>query len=145
MVDTRAYTEVYYIINEMSQELRSLIPERIIQNIKSKMDINYEFNIEDEDIEEVELLEDTEKILSVLYSDYLATEEEKQVIKAKERAIAEERRPKVEVRELFTNNKVKSNEISNVNNKEENELIEIPKEKWYTKVMNFFKNLFRKK
>ena len=144
MIDTKAYTEVYYIINEMSEELKSFIPEKIIQNIKSKINIDYEFNLQNKDIEEVELLEDTEKILSVLYSDYLATEEEKQVIKAKERAIAENKRPKIEVRELFVNNIVKDNEIFSVGNKQENELIEIPKEKWYLKIINFFKNLFKK-
>ena len=144
MVDAKAYTEVYYIINEMSEELRSLIPEKLIQNIKAKMDTGYEFNIEDEDIENLELLEDTEKILSVLYTDYLATEEERQVIKAKERAIAEEKRPKVEVRDLFVNKSVKNNQSSYADSKRENELVKMQTEKWYIKILNFIKNIFRK-
>lgn len=88
MLDKKAYTEVFYIINEMSEELRSKIPSEIIKNIEKKMDRTYDFNIE-EDIENAELLEDTEKILSVLYTDYLATDEEREVIKNKERILKE--------------------------------------------------------
>ena len=80
MLDKRAYTEAFYIINEMSYELRSKIPNEIIKKIESKMDTDYEFYIES-DIDDAELLEDTEKILSVLYTDYIATDEEREILK----------------------------------------------------------------
>ena len=82
-MDSRAYTEVNYIINEMSSEMKSKIPYQILKKIEDRKDKNYEFYIEDEDFENVELLEDTEKMLSVLYTDYLASDEEKIVIKNK--------------------------------------------------------------
>lgn len=87
MINSKAYTEVYYIINEMSDELKSKIPQDIIANIEEKMDNNYQFNIENKDIEDIKLLEDTEKILSVLYTDYIATEYERKIIKAKEKIL----------------------------------------------------------
>lgn len=87
MIDSKAYTEVYYIINEMSDELKTKIPQNIIKNIKEKMDNNYQFNIENKDVENIKLLEDTEKILSVLYTDYIATEYERKIIKAKEKIL----------------------------------------------------------
>ena len=45
----------------------------------------------DEEWEEKELLEDTEKILSVLYTDYIASEEEKTVILNKEKIIMQKK------------------------------------------------------
>lgn len=87
MINSKACTEVYYIINEMSDELRTKIPQNIIKNIKENMDNNYQFDVENKDIETINLLEDTEKILSILYTDYIATEYERKVIKAKEKIL----------------------------------------------------------
>lgn len=85
---SRAYTQAYVIIQNLSEDLKNKIPSKIINAIKSKMDSSYEFSIVDEEeIETIELLDDTEKILSVIYTDYLATEEERKVIRNKERVI----------------------------------------------------------
>ncbi len=48
-MDSRAYTECYYIIEQMSEELRNKIPEKIRKTIEQKMDKNYKFHIENED------------------------------------------------------------------------------------------------
>ena len=60
MLNSKAYTEVFCIINLMTDEMKTKIPEKIMKNIQERMDINYEFYIYEEDIEDVELLEDTE-------------------------------------------------------------------------------------
>lgn len=140
MISSQAYSEVYYLISEMSEELRQKIPLNIINAIKEKMDKNYQFNIENDDIEDLVLLEDTEKVLSVLYTDYIATEEEKAIIKNKERVLEEKRKadiPKVEVKEILfaTNEK---------NNKEEKALVKKEDEKWYTKLFNWLKSHSKK-
>lgn len=140
MLDKKAYTEVFYIINEMSEELRSKIPSEIIKNIENKMDRNYKFNIED-DIENAELLEDTEKILSVLYTDYFATDEEREVIKNKEKMLKEKHKidlPEVKINEIFPKNK----EIK-IEEEKTNLLTEIPKEKWYTRLINVFRKFWK--
>ncbi len=72
-MESRAYTEANYIINEMSEEMKNKIPAKILKNIENRMDKTYKFYIENDDFENVELLEDTEKILSVIYTDYLAS------------------------------------------------------------------------
>ena len=101
MLDKKAYTEVFYIINEMSEELRSKIPSEIIKNIENKMDRNYDFNIED-DIENAELLEDTEKILSVIYTDYLASDEEREIIQKKEMYLKQRNKlPSLKIIDMF--------------------------------------------
>ena len=42
-MDSRAYTEVNYIINEMSDEMKNKIPSQILRNIENRMDKNYDF------------------------------------------------------------------------------------------------------
>lgn len=140
MINARAYTEVYWIINQMSDELKSKIPTNVIHAIKDRMDLDYKFNIyEEDDIEEIDLLDDTEKILSVLYSDYIATDDEKKIIRAKENAIEIEKYKNVEVQKLFsTNGKQKIHEFDI-----KHSLIEKPKEKWYEKIKKFIRKLFK--
>ena len=67
------------------------------------MDTNYEFYIDD-DIGDVELLEDTEKILSVLYTDFLVTDEERDIIKKKEKILQERANTEasyINIKEIF--------------------------------------------
>ena len=68
MLDKKAYTEVYYILSNMSDEMRDRVPKKIVKNIRKRMDKNYDFEIND--FNNVKLLDDTEKILAVLYNDY---------------------------------------------------------------------------
>ncbi len=84
-LNPKAYTQVSYIINNMSSELKNRIPKEIISMIEKRKDSSY--NIDVENIEDLNLLEDTEKILSVIYTDYIATVEEKEIIKNKEKIV----------------------------------------------------------
>ena len=117
MLSSKAYAEVYYIINQMSEKMKNKIPESIIKNIKERMDKNYIFNSENKDLENIELLEDTEKILSVLYTDYFSTEEEKEIILNKEKILESERKDKgfkiKKVNDIFSNND-KDNDEKNI-------------------------------
>lgn len=74
MLDKKAYTEAYYILSNMSDEMRDRVPKKIVRNIKKRMDKNYDFKIDD--FGNVKLLDDTEKILAVLYNDYWLDYEE---------------------------------------------------------------------
>ena len=140
MLSKKAYTEAYFIINEMSEEMRSKIPDKIIKNIENRMDKTYEFYIEEEDIETAELLEDTEKILSVLYTDYLSTPEEREVILNKEKILAKQKN------KINTNNIKVNNPFDEIEERKEEikecSITELPKEKWYTKIFKFLKNIF---
>lgn len=91
MLQSKAYTEAFYLISQMSDEMRNKIPEKVLNNIKSRMDKNYIFNADNNDFEGTKLLEDTEKILSVIYTDYFSTEEEYEVIKYKEKILEREK------------------------------------------------------
>lgn len=102
-MEARAYTQVSYIIGEMSENLKSKIPTNIINLMEKNKDKNYKITGK---ISDLKLLEDTKKILSVLYTDYIATEEEKKVIKNKERIISwQEEKEKGEYQDIFDSEK----------------------------------------
>ena len=83
-MEAKAYTQAYCVLQMLSEEEKKKIPEKLIEAIRNRMDDEYQFEVDTEDEGEPELLVDTEKILSVVYTDYLATDEEKKAIKNKE-------------------------------------------------------------
>ena len=82
MICDIAYSEVNFIISKMSKELREKIPIELIEFIQNRD--NKQHKINSESVKDIELHEDTKKILSVIYTDYIATEEERTIIKNKE-------------------------------------------------------------
>lgn len=136
-MESKAYTQAYVIIQNLSEEIKKQIPISIIDAIKSKMDLSYEFIINDDEIEDIELLEDTEKILSVIYTDYIANGKEKEVLKQKELSI------------FLQEEKEKQSKYSNIVFPHKQEKIQIDnqlevKPKWYIKIINIIKNIFKK-
>ena len=137
MIEAAAYSQVSFIISKMSYELQSKIPKDIRELIESKKDKN--LVIEAENVNDLKLLKDTEKMLSVLYTDYIATDEERKIIRGKERILAarKEEQKKLEYNnvDMFKHNKS-----------------EAPKEAitpmiqyklpWYKRLARFFKNIF---
>ena len=133
-MDRRACSEVNYIINQMPQEMKVKIPTDVIKNIQSNMDKDY--IVELKDIEYDELLPDTEKILAVLYTDYIAPEEERKVIKDKEKRIKEKK-----IQEI---NKNVINPFEKINRTEPRKRITIKKKKkWYEKFIDWIKRYFK--
>lgn len=145
-MESRAYTQAYVMIDSLSDELKRKIPKEIITAIKSKMDSSYEFSVEDEEVENIELLEDTEKILSVIYTDYLATEEERKIIKDKERACflkSEQEKKEKYSEHVFARKQTPAPVATTETETSKNWLI-VPKERWYQKVINMIKKIFKK-
>ena len=77
--DRRALAEVYNVLIMLDKENFDKIPKKMIQAIKNNMDTEYD--VQWNEIENGKLLEDTEKILSVLYTDYLAREKHNNAIR----------------------------------------------------------------
>ena len=133
MVETsfnrKALAEVYNILIMLKKENFEKIPADIIMAIKNNMDVEYD--IKWEEIEEGKMLEDAEKILSVLYTDYLATPEEKKTIMQLETIKYKDMYP------MFRK-KVQESIIG-----EENQEITIKKEKWIIRFFNKIKDLLK--
>ncbi len=110
--DKRALAEAYNILIMLEREKFEKIPANVINGIHDNMDLSYD--VELEKIEDGEILEDTEKILSEIYTEYLATPEEKEIVLRLANATL---KPREEVN--IDNQDVK------VNEKKENKFIKI--------------------
>lgn len=84
-LEPKAYKEGYDLIKMLPDASQRKIPEYIWKYFKENMDLNH--TITAEDIEKNNLLEDTNLLLAIIYKTYLASEEEKKIINAKENSI----------------------------------------------------------
>lgn len=75
----KALAEVYEILNLLPQEEYQKIPKNLIEYIKMNMDEEFEVDIES--VEDGHMLQETNNILATIYMKYLSTSQEKIVIK----------------------------------------------------------------
>lgn len=141
----KAYKEVVEILKYLPQESVDKIPSEIIEMFNTKMDKEYFFTIDiDKSFEEQTLMNETKSILANIFRDYWATPYQKEIILAKEnydrQKAKEEKLEKYNPNDIFKN---KTN-IIQVNKTEEisNLPAKIKKEKFYEKIINFFKRVF---
>ena len=72
----RAYRELYVIISNLTKEMKEKIPKNVIENISRKMDITYDFRLENNDIFNTEYMVETKALFLELYIRYIAEDEE---------------------------------------------------------------------
>ena len=123
--DRKALAEVYNVLIMLDKENFDKIPKKMIEAIKNNMDTDYE--VEWSEIEKGNLLEDTEKILAVLYTDYLATPEEKNIIMQLENLKYKDCYP------------VFKNRVKKENINEEKDLVEVKNENWFMNLIKAIK------
>lgn len=144
----KAYKEVIEVLKYVPRESVDKIPRTMIDTFNKKMDSNYIFSIDiNKSFEEQELLEETKAILANIFRDYWATPYQKERIQAKERydmeIIEEEKHAKYndDIFKTRKNNKIDNEEVAD-NTNSNNLPIEVKKEKFYEKIINFFKKIF---
>ncbi len=143
----KAYKEIIEILNFVPKESVDKIPQTMIDTFKAKMDENYDFKVDiNKSFEEQELLDETKAIFANIFRDYWATPYQKERIKAKEKydkqKIEEEKKAKYNT-DIFNKGKVEKETINNQKEQEINNLpIEIKKERFYQKIIKFFKKIF---
>ena len=76
MIYSRAYRELYVIISNLTKEMKEKIPKNVIENISRKMDITYDFRLENNDIFNSEYMVETKALFLELYTRYIAEDEE---------------------------------------------------------------------
>ena len=146
-----AFAEVNEIIKLMPLELVKKIPSKFREMIVEEKDNNYIPDIK-ESIEKCKLKNETIIILGLIYRDFLCSPDERKKLQEKDarelqevqKAVEEEIRERYNPDDIFK--KRNQNNIEESNNKEENtSMIVIQEEKWYQKIFNLIKGLFRKK
>lgn len=146
----KAYKEVIEILKYVPQESVNKIPKTTLETFEKKMDKDYVFNVDiNKSFEEQNLLEETKDIFAVIFRDYWATPYQRERIKAKEKydrqKIEEEKANKYNPDDIF-NKKIKEQNKENTKQQNEEQTVNnLPveyKEKFYEKIINFFKKLF---
>ena len=146
----KAYKEVIEILKYVPQESVNKIPKTMLETFEKKMDKDYVFNVDiNKSFEEQNLLEETKDIFAVIFRDYWATPYQRERIKAKEKydrqKIEEEKANKYNPDDIF-NKKIKEQNKENTKQQNEEQTVNnLPveyKEKFYEKIINFFKKLF---
>lgn len=87
MITKQAYSEVYTVLSMMSETLKSRIPQNVLIGIDNKRDKQNTIKINN--IKQLNISKQAKEVLAVLYKNYLATNDEKKIIKAKERILFE--------------------------------------------------------
>jgi len=136
----KALTEVYEILQAYEDDIDE-IPEKYMYVIEDNMDKDYIFSTED--LENIELLEDTKKILTYLYTNFLSTPEERTVLKQIEKIQYE----KVQKDNNINYNVFEKRQMNTNNNEQENADLHptvVEKQNIFTKIIKFIKNLFKR-
>ncbi len=140
----KAYREVIEILKYVPKESVDKIPKVVIETFENNMDKEYTFFIDvSKSFEEQELLEETKAILANIFRDYWATTYQRERIKAKEeydlKKIEEEKRNKYNPEDLFKNRR------ADIINNPYNLPMEMKKETFFKKLLNFIKKIINKK
>ena len=149
MIDNypKAYKEVLEVLKYVPQESVDKIPEEMLNMFKLKMDESWYFKIdENKPFEEQNLLDETKAIFANIFRDYWATPYQREKIEAREKyeleKIEEEKRKKNNPDDIFKNNKVQEEKTQEI----ENSLpVEVKREKFFERLVNFIKKLFNKR
>ncbi len=138
-----AYKEVVEILKYVPDEDVQKIPEEKLEFYRTNMDKEYNYQLDlTKEFEEQEMSDITKAILANIFRDYWATLHQKERIEAKEKndlnKLEEEKREKYNPDNIFKNKEEKV-DIENTNLP-----IEIKKETFFEKLINFIKGLFNK-
>ena len=140
----KALFEVYTILENTEEEIRSKIPEKFINFIKENMDENHNFNLQyGKGLAEQNLMEETKQILALMYRDYICTKEERKELLEKEQEKRIEKETENKEKYDINFEKIKANKRKEENyGVNETQLIDITKEKWYKKLINKILKVF---
>ncbi len=144
----KAYREVVEIIKFIPQSEYQKIPIDYIEKMQRYMDKDYNYEVVNfNNLEEQEMLYETEIILAFLYRKYWATENQKEIILPNEIAFRnkqeENKRQKYNPDDIFKKRKKVKQEYLEQN--EEKSIAVMPKEKWYKNIFNKIKELSKRK
>ncbi len=135
-----AYTQVYEIIKQLSEEEYAKIPNEVVEVIKENRNTEYKFELDDDlKLKDQELLPETRAILFNIFREYLSTLEQKERIIR----IQREERKKDEQRKIEQyHSNLFANKMNNQKLPEENTEIIKYKPNIFKKILNKIRELF---
>jgi len=138
---TKAFKEVYIILNKSSRDEYNKIPKTFVSFIEENMDKEYTPQIDFNENFEETVLEETLLLLALIYRDYLITKEEREVLIKNEETQLKELEEMYSVKNLFKK-RIQVKEENNIDI--EKQLIVIKEEKWYKRILNKILNILKR-
>lgn len=140
-----AYKEVIEILKYTKREDVNKIPLIRILSMKYNMNQNHDFKVDiNKPLTEQNVLPETKAVLVNIYKKYWASDYEKERIEAKEKydkeLIEQEKREKFNPDNIF---KKTADKVEDSINNGEVTLVKVNDTKWYNKVFDFFRSLFK--
>ena len=137
-----AYKEITEILKFIPSNYYDKIPKEKINLFESKANKDYEFTFNpNKTLEEQNVSKRAKAIIGLLYRDYWANKEQKEKIisfqNIQRQVIEEEKREKYSPDNIF-----RKNDIGNDIKKEA--LVEVKEEKWYQRILTFFRRTFKR-
>ena len=144
----QALKESYVVLNTLDSNSLNKIPNNIINFIKENMDDKYDFKIDySKNLSYQNLSNTTLGIISIIYSKYLCSEEEKKKWETYDNFVLiknEELKNKKFPKDNLFNKNIKQDDFKNNFNNTNNDIIEL-KSNFFTKIINKIKKFFHKK
>ncbi len=142
----KAYTEVLEIISYFPKEKYDKIPKEKIEFYKENMNKDYKFTINPEiDLAEQNVSKEASSIIVTIFRDFFATEEQKkkleELIKLNEKKAEIEKREKYNPDDIFKDKAKKDNKTIIENNLP----MEVKKDNFFKRLIDYIKSLFTRK
>lgn len=139
---SNAFSQLSEIIKNMKKELRNKIPIEVIDSIEKSKNEDYIFKYNPAiPLNQQNLLPETKSLLSVIYSDYLCDESEKEKWNEYDRY-------ETEIIENAKKEKYDENFFKNSRDTGKNQTASstalVVKERWYNKIFSRIKSVFKK-
>ena len=144
---SKALKEVYIILRFLGRDIIDKIPRNFMKFVEQHMDKNYIFFIDENiPIESQNFSNETLGIISLIYRDYIASEEERKKVLKED--IDRLNKVQAELSEKYNYDNLFKNKSKNQNFDDNNiinntDLI-IYEEKWYIRILSMLFKLFKK-
>jgi len=139
-IQSRALSEVYEVLQNSEELVINNIPTKFIDFIKNNKDNTYIPNIYFSNKNWTDSLSNEAKtVMALIYRDFLASDEERKKIIENEKVELEqfkkEKYEKYNPDKIFKVKKESMSQVELENNANNNQLVDISKEKWYKKIL----------
>lgn len=137
IVCRKSLKEVYVVLNSSNNYIIQKIPDDVKQYIINNMDDKYNFEIDsNKSLNEQKLMDKTKITLANIYKKYLYDQDEEIKVKEYKKILEEEKKFKYNPDNIFHKN-IEKNVV-------DNKIMVICEEKWYMKILKFFKKILKK-
>ena len=138
----KAYVEVLEVLKYIPKEDLEKVPKDIIQTLENKKDMEYKYKLnKNVTFDNQVLMNETKAILANFFRDYWATPEQRNAIIEKERKEEweeEQNKIKIDYDAVFKRN------TKSVPPKKETQIVVVEEKKWYEKIVDWIKNIFKR-